>query len=126
MTLSSKNNKLIAVQCLDRIKMVSDKEASVLKVLRNVRYLICLYLFSHILIAILSEKYSWLEPINTFFFVFFLFAGAGLLFLIFCDCPRCGKTFFGKRVGIISYGNFFTRKCFNCGLSINADKQREL
>lgn len=104
--------------------MVSDKDVSVVKVYRYVRYYICSYVLVHVLVAIFQDKYSWLKPINGILFLFFAIAGVGILFLAFCDCPRCGKSFFATRVGILAYANFFARKCLNCGLSISTDKQR--
>jgi hypothetical protein len=104
--------------------VVSDKEASVVKVYRYVRYYVYSYALVHILVLILEDKYYWLKPINSILFLFFAIACIAVLFLSFCDCPRCGKTFFAARVGIFAYANFFARKCLNCGLSIRADKQR--
>ena len=41
------------------------------------------------------------------------------------ECPRCGNWYHAKCRGFLGrYGNAFTRKCLNCGLSITADRQR--
>ena len=65
------------------------------------------------------ERGAWkieLEgPIGIAFTGLFLFCG---LSAMFARCPQCHKLFHMKWLNsVLGYGNFFSRKCLNCGLS---------